>query len=93
MDVNEFHVWTCVGWNFKSELIFYGLDEDESRNMTQELYVNKMLSIIKKYRDDVKVKNKSFIFQEDNDGGYDTRSKENSTRLYKDQINLDFIDD
>ena len=61
--------------------------------MTKELYVNKMLLIVKKYRDDAEARGKSFIFQEDNDGGHGTRSEENSTRLYKDQINLDFIDD
>jgi hypothetical protein len=44
-------------------------------------------------RADTEAKGKGFIFQEDNDGGHGTRSEENSARLYKDQINLDFIDD
>jgi hypothetical protein len=55
--------------------------------------VGKILPIVKKYRDDAEAKGKGFIFQEDNDGGHGTRSEENSARLYKDQINLDFIDD
>ena len=93
VDVNEFHVWTYVGWNFKSDLIFYDLDEDEPRNMTINLYIVKMLSIVKGYRDETEVKDKEFIFQENNDGGHGTRSQENSVRLYKNQINLDFIDD
>jgi transposase len=60
--------------------------------MTMELYVAKMLPIVKGYRDAAEAKGKGFIFQEDNDGGHGTRSQENSARLYKDQINLDFID-
>jgi transposase len=90
---SEFHVWGCVGWNFKSELVFYGIGEDEPRNVTMDLYIKKMLPILKGYRDEAEAKGKGFIFQEDNDGGYGTRSQENSARLYKDQINLDFIDD
>jgi transposase len=61
--------------------------------MTMELYVAKMLPIVKGYRDTAEAKGRGFIFQEDNDGGHSTRSQENSARLYKDQINLDFIDD
>lgn len=93
VDANEFHVWTCIGWNFKSKLVFYDLEEGEPRNVTQELYVKKMLPIVKGYRDDAEAKGQGFIFQEDNDSGHDTRSEENSARLYKDQINLDYIDD
>ena len=90
---SEFHVWACIGWNFKSELVFYGLEEGESRNMTQELYIEKILPIVKRYRDEREAKGRAFIFQEDNDGGHGTRSEENSARLYKDQINLDYIED
>jgi hypothetical protein len=61
--------------------------------MTQALYIEKMLSIIKKYKDDAEAKGKRFIFQEDNNSGHRTQSKENSARLYKNQINLDYIDD
>jgi hypothetical protein len=43
-----------------------------------------MLPIIKKYRDDVKTKEKGFIFQKDNDSGHGTQSKENLAQLYKD---------
>jgi transposase len=60
--------------------------------MMIELYVAKMLLIVKGYRDTAEAKGKGFIFQEDNDGGHGTRRQENSARLYKDQINLDFID-
>ena len=66
-------------------MIFYGLEKDEQRNVTKELYINKMLPVVKKYRDDAEAKGKGFIFQEDNDGGHGTRSEENSARLCKDQ--------
>lgn len=90
---SELHVWACIGWNFKSKLIFYGLDENESRNMTQELYVKKILPVVKEYRDQAVAKGQGFIFQEDNDSGHGTRSEENRVKLYKDQIDLDYIDD
>lgn len=61
--------------------------------MTQELYVSKILPIVKRYRDEREAKGRTFIFQEDNDGGHGTRSEKNSASLYKDQINLDHIDD
>jgi hypothetical protein len=66
-------VWACVGWNFKSSLVFDGLDENEPRNMTMELYVAKMLPIVKGYQDAAKAKSRGFIFQDDNDGGHGTR--------------------
>jgi hypothetical protein len=88
---SEFHICACNGWNFKGELVFYGLEENEGGNVTQKMYVEKMLLIVTKYRDEAEAKGKGFIFQEDNDDGHGTRSQENSARLYKDQINLDFI--
>jgi hypothetical protein len=91
VSASEFHVWACVKWNFKSKLVFYVLNEKEPRNMTMELYVAKMLPIVKGYRDAAEAKGRGFIFQEDNDGGHDTRSQGNSARLYRDQINLNFI--
>ena len=92
---SEFHVWACIGWNFKSKLIFYGAEENEKekKNMTQELYVSKILPVVKEYRDAAVAKGKGFIFQEDNDGAHGTRSEENRVKLYKDQINLDYIED
>ena len=90
---SEFYVWACVSWNFKGKLIFYGLDDNEPRNITQELYVSKILPVVKQYRDECEAKGRGFIFQEDNDGGHGTRSFENPARLYKDQIDLDYIDD
>jgi transposase len=82
-----------VGWNFKSEVIFYGLEKDEGGNMTQKTYIEKILPIVKKYRDEAVEKEQDLIFQEDNDGGHGTRSEENSALMYKIEINLDFIDD
>jgi hypothetical protein len=55
-------VWACVRWNFKSKLVFYGLDKKEPRNMTMELYVAKMLLIVKGYRDAAEAKGRGFIF-------------------------------
>ena len=39
------------------------------------------------------LQSEGIIFQEDNDGSHGTRSYENPYRYYKDEIDLDFIDD
>jgi DDE superfamily endonuclease len=74
-------------------LIFYSFEENEGGNMTQQLYVDKILPLVKEYRDQAEAKGHEFIFQEDNDGGHGTRSEENIVKMYKDKINLDYIDD
>lgn len=77
-----------------SELVFYGAkEEDEKGNITMELYNRKMLTTVKRYRDEAVQNKHGFIFQEDNDRGHGTASMDNPALEYKVNIDLDFIDD
>lgn len=60
---SDFHVWAMLGWNFKSKLIFYGLEKDEGGNMTQQRYVNEILPVVKAYRDEAEAKRKESSFR------------------------------
>ena len=62
--------------------------------MTQERYRDEILPIVRRrQRELAQVHGRHMIFQEDNDGSHDTRSCENVCAYYKDEIELDYIQD
>lgn len=94
--------------DYKSRLVFYAHTEEkdyEQKNgkirkksykmgepMTQERYANEILSIVQDRKQGVKQAERSFVFQEDNDGSHGTRSEENIARFRKVQMKLEFIE-
>lgn len=42
-----------IGYNFKSELVFYGLEEGESKNITLKQYAEMILPKVKQMKEDM----------------------------------------
>ena len=55
-------------------------------------YLIKIFPFIERRKTQLESKNRIFVLQEDNDLGHGTKSLDNPVRLYKDIINLDYID-
>ena len=106
---SQFSVWAMISINYKSPLIFYAYTEEvdkEFKNgnvrqsnekiggaMTQDRYIEQILPVVRRRKRLLDLQGKSIIFQEDNDGSYNTRSEENICKLIKDEMDLDYIDD
>ena len=106
---SQFSVWAMITVGWKSKLVFYQYTQEvdkELKNgnvrqqdikfggpMTQERYRNEILPIVRRRKELLDLRGEGMIFQEDNDGSHGTRSQENMCRYYKDEIDLDFIDD
>lgn len=61
--------------------------------MTQTRYRNEILPIVRRRKAGLEQEGKRIIFQEDNDGSYGTTSEENCCKYYKDEMELEYIDD
>ncbi|EGP82577.1 uncharacterized protein MYCGRDRAFT_51173 [Zymoseptoria tritici IPO323] len=75
-----FHCWAMVGWDFKSELVFY----NKGGNLTQQQYLYRIFKphIEPVWRQHV-ADQLPFILEEDNDGSHGTRSTDNDVHRYK----------
>ena len=72
-----FHIWAAIGWNYKSELVFYGEGKGMG-NITMERYLDEVFCpyILPEW-EEACMNGDSWILEEDNDGGHGTRSKDN----------------
>lgn len=61
------HCWAAVGYNFKSELIFYEVPGNSNRKMNQRVYINSILEpIVKPW---LKA-GEDFVLEKNNDSGH-----------------------
>ena len=61
------HVWAAIGWNFKSELVFYNIPTNQNGKMTGRVYIDSILEpMVKKWLDN----GDDFILEEDDDSGH-----------------------
>ena len=76
-----------VGWNFKSELVFYEVPGNTNGKMSQEVYINSIL--YPHVLPEVK-KGKPFVLEEDGDSGHGSADNNNIVRRWKANHRLQF---
>ena len=63
----RYHCWAAVGWNFKSELIFYEVPGNSNGKMSQRVYIDSILEpVVKSWLK----RGDDFIMEEDGDSGH-----------------------
>ena len=84
------HFWAAVGYNFKSDLVFYEVSGNKNGKLTHQVYIDKILeSVIKPWLADVKINKYQFTFEEDGDSGHGI-GKSNIVRTWKQNNGLDY---
>lgn len=66
-DEKCFHCWVIVGYNFKSDIIFYKVPGNINRKMLLQVYINQILEPVIKPE---LFRKKNFILEEDDDSRY-----------------------
>ncbi|KNG52861.1 hypothetical protein TW65_09314 [Stemphylium lycopersici] len=81
------HIWGAVGYNFKSNLIFYNTPGNKNGKLSLQVYRDQILEpVVKGW-----VQNDPyFIVEEDNDSGHGGGSNSNIVATWKRKNNLDF---
>lgn len=76
-----------MGWNFKSELIFYEVPTNTNGKMSQAVYVNKILEpVVKTWIE----RGDSFILEEDGESGHGKKGADGLATRWKEEHNLDY---
>lgn len=81
----RYHCWAMVGWNYKSELIFYNVPGNTNGKMTQQVYVDDILGL---YVRPCLEAGEQFILEEDNDSGHGGRTNNNRVQRWKQEHGL-----
>ena len=72
----RFHCWAMVGWNYKSNLVFYEVPTNKNGKMSQTVYLNILEDYVKPLLD----QGEEFTLEEDNDSGHGTG---NNSKVWK----------
>jgi hypothetical protein len=84
-EMNKIHAWAAVGYNFKSDLIFYNIKSNTNGKMTQKDYISQILEpVVKPW-----LNGPRFILEEDGDSGHGP-GKSNTVRTWKKNHGLEF---
>ncbi|KJZ80118.1 hypothetical protein HIM_00832 [Hirsutella minnesotensis 3608] len=87
-EVKLLHAWACVGYDFKSPLIWYEVSSNSNGKMSQKVYLEK---ILKGYiGPELLEKGVSFILEEDGDSGHGP-GKNNPVRTWKEEHGLKYF--
>ena len=63
------HCWAAVGFNFKSDIIFYDVPGNSNGKMTHQVYIDSILEpVVKPWLD----RDDDFVLEEDGDSGHGT---------------------
>ncbi len=80
----RFHVWAAVGYNFRSDLVFYDVPGNKNGKMSQRVYRDNILEpIVKPWIQDARQKGYSFTLEEDGDSGHGHGSETNIVATWK----------
>lgn len=86
----EFHVWSCVSWNYKGPLVFYERPLGEG-GFSEGFYRDGILKVHVEPRHRIfRANNKGFVLQEENDNLHRTRAFGDPAWRYKDDIGLHY---
>ena len=86
-DQKRFHIWAAVGYQFKSELIFYDVPTNTYGKMSQQVYLDSILNgpVLEWIE-----RGDEFVMEEDGDSGHGggNCAKNNPVRVWKEQHKL-----
>lgn len=78
------HCWAAVGYNFKSDMIFYDVPTNKNGKMTHQVYINSILEpVVKPWLE----AGDEFVLEEDGDSGHGT-GRANPVRKWKEDHGL-----
>ena len=84
-DRKRMHCWAAVGYNFKSELVFYDVPGNSNGKMTYQVYIDSILnSVVKSWLD----RGDDFVLEEDGDSGHGTGRTRNAVKTWKESNHL-----
>lgn len=79
------HAWGAIGYDFKSDLIFYEVDTNGNGKMSHEVYLD---SVLKPVVLSWKLAGHDFVLEEGGDSGHGT-SKHNPVRVFKERNGIE----
>ncbi|KAI5805098.1 hypothetical protein EDC01DRAFT_642001 [Geopyxis carbonaria] len=69
-ETQQEHSWVAVGWNFKSDIVFYDAKSSNHDKMSHDVYVNQILDpVVKPWLQ----RGDDFVLEEDGDSGHGGR--------------------
>ncbi|KJZ78887.1 hypothetical protein HIM_01660 [Hirsutella minnesotensis 3608] len=87
-EVKLLHAWACVGYDFKSPLIWYEVPTNTNGKMSQKVYLEKVLEAY--VGPELLEKGVPFILEEDGDSGHGP-GKNNPVRAWKEKHGLRYF--
>ena len=70
--------WAAVGFNFKSDIIFYDVPGNRDGKMTHQVYIDSILEpVVKPWPD----RDDDFVLEEDGDSGHSTGRTRNAVKI------------
>ncbi len=81
----RWHCWAMVGWNYKSELVFYEVPTNKNGKMSQRVYIDSILT--PHVLPDLE-KGVDFVLEEDGDSGHGSADNNNIVRRWKEENGL-----
>ena len=83
-DQKQFHCWAAMGYDFKSDIVFYNVPSNTNGKMSQQVYIDAILEpVVQSWLN----AGQTFVLEEDRDSGHGT-SKSNIVRTWKQEHGL-----
>lgn len=86
-DLKRLHAWGCIGYDFKSPLIWYEIPTNSNGKMTQAIYRE---VVLEGYVKGLMKEGRQFVLEEDGDSGHGP-SQSNIVREWKEKNGLEFF--
>ncbi|KAF2625025.1 hypothetical protein BU25DRAFT_423761 [Macroventuria anomochaeta] len=87
-EIKKVHAWAAVGYNFKSDLVFYEIESNKNSKMTQQAYIGQILEPhVKRWLD----RGDYFTLEEDGDSGHGPGKGKNIVKTWKEQHHLQYF--
>ena len=85
-DRKRLHCWAAVGYNFKSDIIFYEVPGNSNGKMTHQVYINSILEpVVKPWPE----RGDDFVLEEDGDSRHGTGRTRNAFKKWKEDHRLE----
>ena len=80
------HCWAAIGYNFKSDIIFYDVPGNSNGKMTHQVYIESVLDpVVKPWLE----RGDDFVLEEDGDSGHGTGKTRNAVKKWKEDHHLE----
>lgn len=90
-DQKRFHVWAAIGWNFKSDLVFYDVPGNSNGKISLQVYHDEILEPVvgSWLRETAELGLESeFVLEEDGDSGHGGGKRGNICQKWKEEHHL-----